>query len=1760
VVLNAPGIAYNNSGMIAGGAGGNGGNSLSVGGGGGDGGYGIDATSSGDTLINSSGASIAGGNAGNNGIGGAKCCTSDMPMGGGGVTGAGLTITNAGSIAGGNGGNNGGSVDSSGGAGGAGITGSRLSITNSGTITGGNGGGPSGAGAPGITGSNLSIVNSGSILGGLAGDRTTRTNPIAFTGGTNSLEIDAGSKITGNVTAFSSADTFILGGSTNAIFSLSQIGPAAQYRGFGQDQKNGTSTWTLIDSSANTTPWTITAGTLLVNGTLSASPVNVASGGTLGGTGAIAGPVAVANGGIIAPGDAPGTLTVGPLTLNPNSILNYELGTASAVGGTTNDLLNVNGALTLDGTLNVTSGLDFGTASYRLINYTGPLTDNGLAIGTIPSGVNAVVQTAIPGQVNLVVIEPGAIVQYWDGAAIAADGVIHGGNGTWDNTGTNWTDASGSVNGRWQSSFGIFTATGGTVTVAQPIAFQGLGFASDGYVVTATGSGVLEPAAGAKILVDTGLTTTISAPIAGSGSLVKGFGGTLVLTGNNTFTGGISLVGGTLQAGSDTALGTGTLALADTTTFGVAADNLSLANAITLAGTNTIDTGANTLTLSSAIADGASAGTLNKAGSGTLILTGTNAYSGGTTISAGTLQGAVSAFGTGGIVDSAVLDIVQPTDATYAGAISGTGSVTKGGAGTLTLAGVNTYEGGTTISTGTLAGAVSAFGTGGIADNAALDLVQPSDATYAAAISGTGAVTKDGAGALTLTGTNTYSGPTTINAGKLLVNGSLGATVVTVANGATLGGIGTIAGPVTVASNGAIAPGDAPGTLTTGALTLNSGSLLDYELGTANVIGGATSDLVNVNGALTLTGTLNVTPALDFGLGSYRLINYTGALTDNGLAVGTIPNGLSGVVQTAIPGEVNLIVTGPGGGVAQFWDGATTKGDGTIHGGTGTWDGTTANWTNVNGTINGTWQSSLAIFTGPAGTVTVPGPLSFQLLDFETDGYVLTGGGALTGGAPTPAGAIILVQAGATATIGVPLAGPNGIVKADAGTLALTGNNTFAGGVQLRAGTLEAGSDTALGTGTLAMSDATTLGTAANNLALGNAVTLAGANTVDTGVNTLTLSGAIADGTSAGALLKAGNGALILSGVNTYSGGTTIEAGTLAGAVSAFGSGGIVDNGELVIDQPTNATYANAISGTGSVIKSGAGMLTLTGTSSYTGPTDVAAGTLIVNGAIASSPVTLQSGSTLGGGGTVGGITALSGATVAPADAPFSTLNVDGNVTFAPDSVLAVNINPAGQNDSVAATGTATIQGGTVNVLAAPGAYLPSNSYTLVSAAGGLTGNFSALNTNTNLAFLTPVLTTDPNDVFLTFVEKLVTPPGGGPPQLPFDSVATTPNEMALADALEKLAAPVTPSTPFNPADPLIPGIPVRLVPVFDAVLSETPAGADLAFNELDGEIYASTIAAIISDSRLPREAILDRLNEPCEKPEWKPDPANPGRRPCEREDFHFWVQGFGNWGSTAGDGNTAATSRVTEGFITGMDTTFAIWDSAARAGLAAGYYHDALDDPGRTSTADIHNVFLSLYGGTDFDIVNVRGGFIYTFDSTNAFREIVFPGLSSSASAIYNGHSMQEFLELSHTCPFGGTSLEPFAGVSSIQLHQDSFDEGSGDASLQGLGNEHTLTSTILGVRAQGTVVDDVPLYARLSLGWRHAFGSVNPTATLAFEGTTAFFDITGAPINRDAAETDIGFDYAVSPVVSIGLSYLGEHGGSANDNAVRGHLDVSL
>jgi autotransporter-associated beta strand protein len=304
-------------------------------------------------------------------------------------------------------------------------------------------------------------------------------------------------------------------------------------------------------------------------------------------------------------------------------------------------------------------------------------------------------------------------------------------------------------------------------------------------------------------------------------------------------------------------------------------------------------------------------GSVQQIGSGTTILTGTNSYSGGTTIAAGTLQlgvGGTTGSITGNAVDDGILAFNRSDVFTFGGVISGTGSVRQIGNGTTVLTGANSYTGGTTIAAGTLQlgdGGTSGSISGNVIDNGILAFNRSNVLTFSGAISGTGGITQIGPGTTILAGDNSYSGATTITSGAFQAgsaNGLSPNSAFTVNSILDLNGfsntIGSISGAGRVLNNGTTSA-----TLTIGARNEDSTF--------SGVLADGTSVLQLVksgSGALTLTGNNTYTGTTTVNRGSLivdgsiasvqALVNASGLLGGRGFIGGNVTN--SGIVS---PGD-----------------------------------------------------------------------------------------------------------------------------------------------------------------------------------------------------------------------------------------------------------------------------------------------------------------------------------------------------------------------------------------------------------------------------------------------------------------------------------------------------------------------------------------------------------------------------------------------------------------------------------------------------------------------------------------------------------------------------------------------------------------------------------------------------------------------------------------------------------------------------------------
>lgn len=383
------------------------------------------------------------------------------------------------------------------------------------------------------------------------------------------------------------------------------------------------------------------------------------------------------------------------------------------------------------------------------------------------------------------------------------------------------------------------TTNTAALTISRPITV-GAGGGSLNIVGAATaGQGSRVVMSAANVLLGSGSLT-----VSGTGNLESAGGqGAFVISGANTFNGNITLQnGGMLEVDNAAAVAPGA-------TF-----TLGNKGEVTLA---------NGKTSATAIAVNGTNGFISFNNSSTGI------YSGAITLNADVNIGLRDWY-----------NYATARGGSLNGVISGAGGLatnrgTSTGAATLTLNGVNTYTGNTTVAAGTTVKVGSAGQLGGgayagaIANEGTVEFNTSANQTLSGVISGAGLFTQSGAGTTTLTGANTYTGATSVTAGKLIVNGSLANTVVTVGASASLGGSGVIGGATTI--NGTLAPGNSPGLLTfSGDLTLGSGSTAVFEINGAGR--GTGFDAVNVGGALTYGGTLNLVFDAPLSAGVYDLL------------------------------------------------------------------------------------------------------------------------------------------------------------------------------------------------------------------------------------------------------------------------------------------------------------------------------------------------------------------------------------------------------------------------------------------------------------------------------------------------------------------------------------------------------------------------------------------------------------------------------------------------------------------------------------------------------------------------------------------------------------------------------------------------------------------------------------------------------------------------------------------------------------------------
>lgn len=599
-----------------------------------------------------------------------------------------------------------------------------------------------------------------------------------------------------------------------------------------------------------------------------------------------------------------------------------------------------------------------------------------------------------------------------------------------------------------------------------------------------------------------------------------------------------------------------------------------------------------------------------------------------------------------------------------------------------------------------------------------------------------------------------------------------------------------------------------------------------------------------------------------------------------------------------------------------------------------------------------------------------------------------------------------------------------------------------------------------------------------------------------------------------GSLTKNGSGELTLSGFNTYSGGTLINGGTLRGYAHAFGSGDITDNATLVLDQSVNDTLANNLHGTGSLVKTGVGSLSLTGNSDFSGTTRVDQGRLAINGNLGNSAVTVNSGATLGGNGSLGSLRVAQGGILAPGNS-VGQLNVNGNVTLDQGSVYQVETDATGRADRLVANGSIAVNGATLALVSSP-YWQPLGSYQLLSAGNGLSGSFGSI--QSDFAFLTPTLSYGANQATLSLPRNGVA----------FADLADGRNARAAAAGLDAAGAGNA---------------------LWNQVAATNATGARSTFQSLGNELHATTKTVLVEDSRLVRNAMAERLHEAQDE---APSSAGIQGLAGSRERGLVWTQALGAWGRNDGSHDASSLDSHSRGLLIGADIPL---DNGWRAGALVGFGHTNLDLRDESGSADSTDYHLGLYAGTQWDALSLKLGLAHSWHSVEARRELLILGSDQRLAPDYDAGTTQAFGELAYRIDAGSLSLSPFANLAQVHLQTDGFHERSGALALDNPRQTTDVTFSTLGLRLASKPLGDWKVVPSATLGWRHAFGDTTPEHEAAFAGGPDF-KLVGAPIAREAAVVQGALDLALSETVSLGLGYDGQLSGHSKDQDLNAKL----
>ena len=523
--------------------------------------------------------------------------------------------------------------------------------------------------------------------------------------------------------------------------------------------------------------------------------------------------------------------------------------------------------------------------------------------------------------------------------------------------------------------------------------------------------------------------------------------------------------------------------------------------------------------------------------------------------------------------------------------------------------------------------------------------------------------------------------------------------------------------------------------------------------------------------------------------------------------------------------------------------------------------------------------------------------------------------------------------------------------------------------------------------------------------------------------------------------------------------------------------------------------WRNDISGPGRLEKTGNGWLRLSGNNRFAGAT-LKQGILELNG----------TNHLPGDVNVEGGTLRLN-----------SPLVVQGNYQQASGSTLMTALVAEANPATLHVTDQASINGGTLYLRAQPNLYPLGQRYSILQANAGLSGAFDVIDRREFSAFLSVSTVQQANALWVEFDRGRS-----------LASAANTANQRAVANAADAEHTPT----------PLL----QRLTVLF-------PDQAPSALDQLSGELHASTQAVLIENSRVLRQAVLERQRPPQEHRAAGTEPATTG----------VWVQLPRQSGQLTGDGSTARTTHSSSGLLIGFDHRL---EQGTRLGVVAGSTRTPIK-AGARGKASVDTYQLGLHAGHHWDAFGLYGGIAYAQHQVRTKRQVSFPGLDDRLSAAYASRTVQTFTEANYQFNHGFWNWQPYLQLAHVQQRSGSFNERGGIAALRGKPTQASVNLATGGVRFNidfgQAQFGPSWLSARGALAYTHASGDLQPGAEVAWDKGRAL-KVGGAPLDRLSTRLELGATARLSRDSALDLGVSHQRGDRSREQSLTAQYSLQF